>query len=215
MLADITIDTGIVVLLATSYVLLWLLVAVQGFAFLELLQQSAQIRHHLDLDDQPIPLNVEGLVGRRLPTIPFVNWSALLRNGNGVLLFLSRECPTCRRIAPGLGDLVARVRPTLDVAVVVRAGTRSGAQAFVDEHRLPCEATVVDEDGAVAEGLGFSITPVALLVRDYRVNEIAGVRNLAQVERLVDITVNAARSPSRTQDPAPAEPLRQVELKGA
>jgi hypothetical protein len=118
------------------------------------------IRNRLKLEDTPEPIALPrdrslapSAVG--LPS-DLDSWPHL------VALFLSTSCTTCRSIAEGM-----RTQPSSNVWVVLQQvrDVEHGTQWLADVG-LPAERATIDLDGSVAETLGISIIPSAVLYRE-------------------------------------------------
>jgi hypothetical protein len=176
-----------------SYVLLWLVVAIQGLAFLEILKQQAALRRRVGPDQGAslMPGSVETgaplpeLDGSDLTTSTPAAWGRYLHHEIGVAAFMTPRCPKCHEVAEGLAQLWPNIRHEVDVVAIVH-GQRNDVRKFIDDTGLPSSITVVDEEGAIAERLGISITPAAMTIRRRRIG-IAGIVNDGhEVEWLVE-----------------------------
>jgi peroxiredoxin len=176
-----------------SYVLLWLVVALQGFAFLEILRQQAALRRRLGPDQGASLMPGSVATGTPLPELDGVDpvtgaataWGRYLRHEIGVAAFVTPRCPKCHEVGEGVAQLWPNIRHEVDVVAIVH-GQRDDVRKFIEQTGLPASITVVDEDGTIAERLGISITPSAMTIRGRRIG-IAGIVNDGhQVEWLVE-----------------------------
>jgi hypothetical protein len=180
------------ILIVVNIVALWLLVVVQGLVLLEAVRQISQIRRELDFDDRPIPISLGGLAGRSLPEPARAVWS---RNGaqpDGVLVLLSTDCATCRLVASGLRELIARFEQQR-IVVVLQARDPDEATEMLAEAGLARDEVVVDLDSAYGTAFGIALLPAAVLVRGGIVSEGAVVRNSRQLHQLLDALESPAR----------------------
>jgi hypothetical protein len=196
-----------------SYAVLWLIVVIQGFAFLEILRQQAALRRRLGPDQGAslMPGSVE--TGAPLPELDGVDpmtgevtaWGRYLRHEIGIAAFVTPRCPKCHEVAEGVAELWPNLRHETDIVAIVQ-GQRDDVRKFIAETGLPASITVVDEDGVMAERLGISITPSAMTIRDRRVG-IAGIVNDGhQVEWLVEREKSepSVKEPEQARLTAPA-----------
>jgi hypothetical protein len=166
-------------LLTVVVVVLVVLVVFQGLVLLELVRQLSQVRQQLDLDDRPVPISLGRLAGRPLPEPA----SGSLREG--VLVFLSPDCMTCRLVASGLEDLYARFGEQRLLAVF-QARSADEARKMVAEAGLTGDQVVVDLDNEYGAAFGIELRPAAVVVRDGIVSEGAVVRNARQLQQLLE-----------------------------
>ena len=180
-----------------SYVLLWVVVAVQGLAFLEALRQMAALRRRVGADQGAALLHdavdtgapLPELVGADLVTGEPTAWERYLRHDLGVAVFVTPRCPTCHEVAEGLSALWHGRRHEVDLVTIVH-GRREEVRKFADETELPKGIVVVDEEGAMAESLGISVNPGAMSIRAGRIGVAGIVNNAHQVESLIDREVS-------------------------
>lgn len=193
-----------------SYAVLWVVVAIQSFAFLELLRQIAALRRRVGVDQGAslMPGTVETgallpeLIGELVATGREAGWQDLLSNDIGVAVFVSPRCPTCHKVAEGLATLRASYRDVADVVVVVD-GPREEVLTFLDETRVPTAAVIFDEAGETAKRVGISVAPAAMTIRERRIG-VAGIVNDAhQVEALL---LKEQEEPSVATEPSTEVP---------
>lgn len=174
-----------------SYAMLWIVVIVQSFAFLEVMRQIAAIRRRVGPDQGAAMFPVE--TGAPLPELSGVTsdtheprmWADYLRSDVGVAVFMTPRCLKCRDVAAGLQALAANLRNRVDVIAVVQ-GRPEDVEPFISETGLPRDMTVIDEDGVTASRLGIEVTPAALTLREGSIG-VAGVVNSAHhVEVLIE-----------------------------
>lgn len=136
----------------SSYVALWVVVVVQGLAFVEVLRQQAALRRRVGPDQGAslLPGSVE--TGALLPELDGVDlmtdaptiWSRYLRHEIGIAAFVTPRCPRCHEVAEGLAVLWPNVRDEVDVVAIVH-GQKADVLELVEATGLPIEITVVDE----------------------------------------------------------------------
>jgi AhpC/TSA family len=177
----------------SSYVILWVVVAIQGLAFVEVLRQQAALRRRVGPDQGAslMPGSVETgallpeLDGWDLVTGAPTAWSRYLQHEIGIAAFVTPRCPKCHEVAEGLAQLWPNVQGEVDVVAIVH-GQKADVLKLVEETGLPSAITVVDEAGTIAEKLGISVTPSAITIRDRRVGVAAIVNDGHQLEWLLE-----------------------------
>jgi hypothetical protein len=176
----------------SSYGLLWLLVIVQGLAFLEVLRQVGMLRTQVG------PMQGAGIMTGAVPTgspLPpaagfssdsrsAVAWDDLITTRRGVAVFLTPTCVTCREIAQDIRGFSRDVPGDVSVAVFVK-GTSDEVEALIRETEMPRELVVVDREGGTANSLGIGWTPAALTIQQGLVGAAAIVNTIYQVDALV------------------------------
>lgn len=177
-----------------SYVLLWLLVLVQGFAFLEVLRQIGVIRKQLEPQQGAllVPNAVETgaplpeLSGQAATTMLPAHWDSYLPAGAKpcLLVGLTTHCLSCRAIAEELTGFVADVRDDATVLAFVE-GPLGEAQDFIRQTSLDPRLVVIDEAGATMKRIGVSWNPGVVIVRQRRLGEAAIVNSVTQLGALV------------------------------
>lgn len=172
-------------LIVVSIVALWVLVVFQGFVLLEAVRQISQIRRELDFDDRPVPVSVGRLAGRPLPEPARALWSGNGASRDGVFVLLSTDCATCRHVASGLRDLVARFEQ-LKIVVVLQAHNHDEVTAMLADAGLARNEVEVDLENEYGTAFEIAMRPAAVVVRDGIVSEGAVVRNPRQLQQLLD-----------------------------
>lgn len=155
-----------------SYGVLWLVVAVQGFAFLEVIRHVGLLREQVGPYQGAalVPSKVD--IGSPLQELTAVAadepreaaWSDYLRAPLGLVLFLSTRCATCRDVAGGLGALARELGDEASVVAIVE-GPSEEARAFVSDTGLPPDLVAIDETGATSKRLDIPWTPAVLSIR--------------------------------------------------
>lgn len=179
-------------LLVVNIVALWVLVVVQGLVLLEAVRQISQIRRVVELDDRPVPISLGGLAGRPLPEPARALWSENGTPRDGAFVLLSTDCATCRLVASGLSDILARFEEQKIVAVL-QARNHDEAAEVLAEARLARNEIVVDLESEYAAAFGVALRPAAVLVRGGIVSEGAVVRNPRQLQQLLEMLESPAR----------------------
>lgn len=176
-----------------SYGVLWLVLAVQGFAFLEVIRQIGLLRKQVGPYQGAalVPTKID--MGDPLPELTAItaedgrpaSWSDYIRGPVGMVLFLSTHCLTCRDIAEGAGPLARELGDEASIVAVVE-GQREEALAFARDAGLPASLVAIDEAGSTAKGLGIQWQPAALSVRDHdTLGTAALVNDIYQVDSFV------------------------------
>jgi hypothetical protein len=181
-----------------SFGLLWVVVLVQSFAFVELLRQVGSMRRQLGPPQGA--LIVEDAVSTGAP-VPPVECRRLvdgepcrLADATGrdaVVVQLTTTCATCRAVARDLSEFARAVAGTIALVVVVRDASSDGVERFAQATGLDRSLVLVDETGAVGKATGLSWTPAAMSVRRGRLGEAAIVNDARQLETFTDRTVTA------------------------
>ena len=175
-----------------SYGALWLVVAVQGFAFLEAIRHIGLLRERVGpyQGARLAPGKVD--MGLPLPELTAVAageprnavWSDYLQAPLGMVLFLSTRCGTCRSVADGLGALAREYDGEASLVAVVQ-GPTAEVEAFVSEAGLPPNLVAIDETGATSKRLDIEWTPAALSIRGDTLGTVAAVSDIYQVDAFV------------------------------
>lgn len=143
----------------------------------EMYRTIEQLREYSGLVDRPIPLD---LPNDRTPSrvgLPVTLDTAV----RGVVLLLSDRCGTCRSIAAFLDGAV---NPELFLVVEPGQGA-DGAGELAVTYRLDPERTVIDRDGGIASGLGFKVTPAAVVIENGRMARASTVPSMRQLELIL------------------------------
>lgn len=174
-----------------SYVLLWVVVAVQSLALLEVMRQIAAIRRRVGSDQGAAMLPVE--TGAPLPEMNGVAaagyqtrvWDDYIVKDVGVAVFVTPNCIKCKEVAEELGTLAANLRNRVDVVAVVH-GPIDLSERFIVDAALPRQMTVIDEEGLTASRLGINVTPAAVTLVSGAIGVAGIVNDARQVEALLD-----------------------------
>lgn len=168
-----------------SFAVLWVLVVIQGFAFLEVLRQLAQIRKQLG--PQQGALIVPGVVktGAELPQLTGINagtlqtatWSEHLVKDIGVIAIFRAGCTSCWGVAKDLTALSRDLRSEASIVALVE-GIVDEVQAFIDQSGLDPNMVIIDEGGLTTRRLGVTFTPGAVTVRGRRLQQAAIVNSV-------------------------------------
>ena len=154
-----------------SYVVLWLIVCVQGVMIVALLRLAGEPGLRLSKQGQPRELTkgshlldrtIVGLNGERS------SLSALWRGERLLLFFTSVECPPCRDLLSRFATLYDAALATGWRACVLCVGKPAAVQELVDESGLPASLLIaaVDPRGQddLARAYGLSGTPTLVAV---------------------------------------------------
>lgn len=176
-----------------TYVALWVVVAVQGFAFLEMLRQTAQLREALQVYEGPKEQTDLYRIGEELPasnarealTGEPVRWHERLGRELSVLVVLHPGCLTCHSVAEGLPKLIISSDAETAVIPVVEGRNVEAARAFMKELRLDPAATVLDEEPSLSRALNITVKPAAVVLHGSTVATASTIQSAAQVEVLI------------------------------
>ncbi len=153
-----------------SYAFLWILLAIQGFAFLEIVRQLGQIREQLGLHDGPMELFGTVKIGERLPDTSAiwadgrpVDWSENSVAESAVLVFLHPGCMTCHTVANSFPAPDGSDGPRL--IAIVEGRTADDARTFMEEHKMPSSMVILDAEASLARELKINSKPAAVTVR--------------------------------------------------
>jgi hypothetical protein len=172
-----------------AFVLLWVIVVIQGFAFLEILRQLSEIRRELELESGPteLPNFATGSMPSNLPEVHSASgsalnlWSRLGRRGTA-LVFLHPGCVTCHRVAKELPPIAGRQDTDVTVVAIVEARQESEAREFMRQTQLPADLAVVDLNGGVAAAFGINVKPGVVVVSNRATAGAATVRSADQID---------------------------------
>jgi hypothetical protein len=176
-----------------SYAVLWVLVAVQGLAFLEMVRQNAQLRDALHVYEGPKEQLEISYVGEELPASNArfaldgapIRWSDHLGQDLTVLVVLHPGCLTCHSVAEGLPRLIGSHDDGVRVIPVVEGRNLDAARAFMEELHLDPARAVLDEEPSLSRSLNLTIKPGAIVLFGKEVASAATVKSASQVEILV------------------------------
>jgi hypothetical protein len=176
-----------------SYAALWVVVVVQGLAFLELVRQAAQMREALQIYEGPKEQLEISYVGEVLPhsnarfaaTGEPVRWQDLLGRDLSVLVVLHPGCLTCHAVAEGLPRLIATQHDGVSIVPLVEGRNLEAARAFMEELRLDPARCVLDEEPSLSRSLNLTMKPGAVVLFGKQVSSAATVKSASQVEILV------------------------------
>jgi thiol-disulfide isomerase/thioredoxin len=176
-----------------SYGVLWVVLAVQSFAFLETIRQIGLLRKQIgpyqgaSLVPTKIDMGapVEDLSAVDASAERPVTWDDFLgREKLGLVLFLSTHCATCRDIAEDVAALARELEGDAEVVAIVE-GPADEAQRFLAESGLPDELAAIDERATTSKALGIQWTPAALTIRRGKLGSAAVVNDIYQVDAFV------------------------------
>lgn len=175
-----------------SFGALWALVAIQGFAFLEVLRQLGQIRERLG--PEVGALIVPGAVntGALLPELRGlaatdlrpVTWDDYLNTEVSAVVILRANCSSCQVVARDLTGFAKEVKAEATVVALVE-GTVAEVQAFIAKTQLDPRMVIIDEGGTTTRRLGVTFDPGAVIVRGRTLGYAAIVNSVKQVHALI------------------------------
>ena len=177
-----------------SFAALWLIVVVQGLAFLEVLRQISQLRRNMK--PQKGALVMQGAVqsGDPLPPLRGYSarnqqpgrWSDYLKKPFGLVVLLSTHCITCRAIAADLTGFAADLPDDASLVAIVE-GKAEEAELFISKAQMDRRLVLIDEDGATARAFGISWNPAVVTVQNGKLGEAAIVNDILQLSSLVPV----------------------------
>jgi hypothetical protein len=141
-------------------------------ALVETFKQLSEIRATLEIDDEPLPLDIELADLRGL--IP----AEVTSRSSAALVFLHGRCGTCRLIADAY-----RTAPPRGVWFVISREDANASKAFED--LLSSGQAILDDDEALAEALRLDVAPAVVTVADGSATSALGISTVRQVAKLV------------------------------
>lgn len=177
-------------LATASYLLLWIVVAVQTFLLLGALRQLGLIQLRLG-SDSGILITPEGLErGAMAPAFEAeVLTGQVVRRtdflGRRLLLvFISPSCVSCKQLIPHLNAIYDEYRHDVDVLAVCN-GSRGSCSKFARLYGIR-PSVVSDLANSIASDFGTSATPFAFLLDEQGRVLIRGIANdWTQLERML------------------------------
>lgn len=169
-------------LLGIAVIVLGIIAIVEGLVLVEMVKQVAQIRHRVDLDDEPEPISLGSRASRRFSR------SDLLpaRTGSSLVLLLSSECLACRAVAAAVSSVADGATPDSPAVVSVVEGRHDDVERFLVDTALQPECVVLDPDHEIGRDTGVRLRPAAVVVRDGLMVEAAAVRTARQLQHLLE-----------------------------
>lgn len=175
-----------------SFALLWIIVAVQGFALLEVLRQIGYIRKQLGSRQGALIMKGVVKAGDSLPDLVgysaigrrSVIWKEYLNPVFSVVVLLSTHCTVCRTLANDLTRFAAEVKDEVAIIVILE-GRSNEVQTFINETQLDRSMVIIDENKINAERFGVMWNPAAITIRNGRLGEAAIVNDIDQLDALV------------------------------
>jgi len=151
-----------------SYALLWVLVIVQGFAFLEVVRQLAHARDGAEFGRSPARAQLDLNPGELLPTIvmgmadhPEVRIPYALPESTTLLVVLNPGCYTCQQVGRGM-DRIRRQQSDVRLAVVIEAGSLEQATRLQSDAGIPSEMVLYDVPPSLSKALGLDARPAVI-----------------------------------------------------
>ena len=155
-------------------------------ALLELFKDVRQMRDVMGVLDRPLDLSIDRIEGTApsLYGLP----SALDSANSALVLFLSDKCSTCRILADSLRQGVPQ-----GLWVIVEAGTRDAARAFLERFELDKAQddgrVAVDVDGKIAGRIGLDTTPVGFHIKNGRFVNATTVPSVRYFQSIVPVPI--------------------------
>jgi hypothetical protein len=143
-------------------------------AVVEMYGQLNQIRDHLDMHDNPSPLELGESQDIRPSSIGLPD--GLDGAEEAIVLFLSNKCQTCHQIAATLNP--GALPPSLWLVIVPVSGD---IQEFIDQFQLRGDRIVLDEEEQIVSRLGLDITPATVVVKNGRLDHAQTVPTTRQL----------------------------------
>jgi hypothetical protein len=145
-------------------------------ALIELFEQLKQLRGIFGFEDGTSPVDLPDATGRR-PSDAGLPSALDDLHRSALIVFVSDMCATCRRLADGL-----RGGPSHPDLWVVVVHVTSRAADFVEEFALHGERVIHDTDKSIVDALGITMTPLALVVTDGRIERAQTIPSLHQLD---------------------------------
>jgi len=187
--------------LLPAFLVLWAIVLFQGLIILGLVRTHRELQDAVESGRLPrrLPVGAQGpdFRGTDLRTGAEID-SSELTGRELVILFLSRGCPYCRRLADGTRQVPVEPRQT---RIAVCQGDAREATTFVD--LLASDVAVLaDPDGAVFSSFAITSTPAAVVVDETgRVSGSGGPHHSGELAALIS---TARSSVAGIDQPVPA-----------
>lgn len=150
----------------SSYVILWVIVIIQGFVFVELLRQVGELRFgsgRIKIPSVKIGTPFPNLVGHWADTGDEDVWFRRTTQEDSALVFvLSVGCSPCLSLAHQLGESAINIPFT----VILVGGSDGQATRFISATGLRPADVVIDVEKKTSTMIGIEMTPTVLVVRD-------------------------------------------------
>lgn len=177
-----------------SFAVLWLVVVIQGLAFLEVLRQVSQLRRQVAPQKGALVMQGAVQAGAPLPTLTGYSaknqqpgrWSDYLKKPFGLVVLLSTHCITCRAIAADLTGFATDLPDDATVVAIVE-GKAEEAELFISKAQMDRRMVIIDEEGATAQAFGVSWNPAVITVHKGKLGEAAIVNDIHQLSSLVPV----------------------------
>lgn len=166
-----------------------------------LFNQVQQIRRYLDMVDRPTDLELGAAYGVTASTVGLPD--SLDHVENGLVLFLSDGCGTCRSLAAPLAG--GAIPPTLYVILEAEAGE---APSLIADFDLTGDRVFVDDNHRIAHQLRIDVFPFALRLVDGRIDSAQTIptpRQLFAALPVVQARIPRAASTSATSVSPPQQ----------
>ena len=126
-----------------SFVLLWLIVAIQGFALIEVLRQIGLLRQESPPREDILVTLKAVKTGEPLPALAGISaehlqpvlWQDFLPDSFGVAILLSTHCQTCRELARELPSFIAESNAAMPTIIIID-GVQKEVLEFINEMGL-------------------------------------------------------------------------------
>lgn len=176
-----------------SFGLLWVIVAIQSFAFLELLRQIGQIRQQLGPRQGALVMKDAVNTGGPLPELTGLSavdlrparWDDYLGKDFSVVVALTTRCNSCRLIAEELTGFAGELGDAVSIAVLVEGSVDEVAN-FLTATRLNPRMVIIDEDGITTKAFGINWNPGAVTIWGRKLGEAAIVNDVDQINALIE-----------------------------
>jgi uncharacterized protein YjeT (DUF2065 family) len=127
---------------------------VTALSLVEVFEGLKQVRELTGLNDASEPVDIAKAFGT-----PPVAHGISFGYPTGILLFVSPKCASCHALAATFAK-----NPPARTHVVITAGQDGGTWA--DEYKLSSTSYTIDRDQSIADRVGITATPVAVLVHE-------------------------------------------------
>jgi hypothetical protein len=183
-----------------AFAILWIIVLIQGFAFLEVVRQLADIREGTDSLRGPRLLPDTVSVGEELPipeslrhadTGDPVEWPSIIGREATALVLLHPGCATCYTVSRDVRRVANSQRTGRKVIPIVSAYSPERAEDFIRETLLPKESVLVEvasgeDNDRFAKALNVNRKPAAVVLRGSKIAAAATVLNGDHLDILLD-----------------------------
>ncbi|MBJ7596515.1 hypothetical protein [Candidatus Nephthysia bennettiae] len=178
-------------ILWAAIAVLFVVVAIQCFAFLETLRQLAEIRREFEAYQGATELSGVVPIGMTLPDLALIDPSTTTpvalrdRMTTGGLVFLHPGCVSCHTVAQQLDRYAGLQQPGTSLVAIVEGRTADEAEQFIKETGLGPAAILIDPNGELARSIGLTVKPAVVVVYNGATQATATIRSASQADEFM------------------------------